>query len=212
MSRRCLDFMGPDLGNRLSRRHLENVAIRQVEGPHLEEVGAAEPAPEAVAKVPGELPDQLAAVVRSRRAVLLLLDDAATDSPVGRGHDRVHRPGSTPARGCDQADDICEHRVVARLLRSSDVGPLARHARGECLVKPRNDKSDRPLPTDRERHGTTGSSRVLGPTFSSRRRTGSIHPDSSPRPRLRTPRRRRRLAPSSGPGTLRRSRCSPRRR
>jgi len=131
---------GHVLGPRFCRRCLHNLfSMREVEGAHVEHVALSESAAEARREIHGKAGDKHVAVVGSRLSVLLFLDDVASNSPVGHGHDRIRRPHHRKPAGIDRAGDVREHGVIA-LHGSNDGGVLASHgvsrncARGPCTI------------------------------------------------------------------------------
>jgi hypothetical protein len=112
----------------LCRHRLHNLAVGEEEGPHLEEVSAAESTAKAGGQVGGEAIEQGRSIVGARLPVLFLLNDSATDGPVGRRDQRVHRPRRRASRRLDEPHDVREHEhgVVAS-LGSRHGGLFTRH-------------------------------------------------------------------------------------
>jgi hypothetical protein len=129
LSRRRLDNFRCRRRHRFSRRDLENLAVREIEGAHLKQIRASESSSEAGLEVSGQPDDELFPIACPLGPVLLLLDDAATYGPIRRGHDRIDGPDSTTACRIDEAHDIGEYGRVVRRWRLSERRPLALHAK-----------------------------------------------------------------------------------
>jgi hypothetical protein len=92
-------------------------AVRKEELPHLKDIRSRESAAEALGKVSGEPGDKFLAIRRSIQAVLLLLDNAPADLPVGRGHYGVHRSADRLSSVLKQTGDVRQQRFVAGRIR-----------------------------------------------------------------------------------------------
>ena len=100
---------------RFSRQRLENVPVREIERPHLEEVALAEPAPEARGQVVGQAADEFLAVLRAAFAALLVHHDPSADLPVRSGHHGVDGARRRTSRLLEQCDHALERALVGRL-------------------------------------------------------------------------------------------------
>jgi hypothetical protein len=129
LSRRRPDFVGRPGWKRCSRRRLENLSVREVEGAHLEEVCAPKATTEAALKIARQPNNELLPVIGPSCSLLFLLDNPPADRPVRRSDDGVDGSDGAAARGIDEMHDVPEHRVITRRARQTiESGPFPLHA------------------------------------------------------------------------------------
>ncbi len=86
--------------------------VGQVELPHLVEISVAEAAPAAAGEVGRHLGDKLLAVAGAALPLLLVLDDAAADFPIGRRPDCVNGAGGNAAGRVQQFNNLGQDGLV----------------------------------------------------------------------------------------------------
>ena len=117
------------------RRCLHNLPPREEHRTHLLEVAVPKAAAEASREVQGKTLDEPLAVSGSPTPLLLTLDDAPPNQPVGRSHQAVDRTRRGCSRRDEQRGNVVENRHVLAVVH---VSLLRRHALSPPLAGTRH--------------------------------------------------------------------------